>query len=277
MRIGFIGLGNQGEPIARRMLDQGGQLAIWARRPQSLAPFDGTAATVAASPRELGETCDHVGVCVAFDADVRQVVAGEGGLLDGMKPGSVIAIHATTAPQTVIDLEAAARARGVHLLDAPVSGGPAGARAGTMTVMVGGSAEALELARPAFEMFATSIPHLGAVGAGQVMKLLNNNLCYANVALAVSALEIARDLGVDPDRAAEIMRISSGASNGLNIVADPVVLAKATGPTSNIRKDASHFQALVKAAGLESAPMALTANTAADAVEAWARSKPSAA
>ena len=269
MRIGFIGLGNQGAPIAHRMLQGGADLTVWARRPAALEPFVAAGATAAETPAALAARCDVVGVCVVADDDVRQVVAGENGLIGAMRPGGVIAIHATVAPETVVALEALARAAGVHLLDAPVSGGPQGAREGTMTVMVGGSPEALEIARPALALFASAIPHLGPVGSGQVLKLLNNNLCYANAAMAASALEVAEALGVDPRRAADVMRISSGASQGLNIVATDAVLKKATGPTSNIRKDVGHFLNLLRARGLEGAPMARAAATTADVLEAF--------
>jgi 3-hydroxyisobutyrate dehydrogenase-like beta-hydroxyacid dehydrogenase len=140
-----------------------------------------------------------------------------------------------------------------------------------MTVMVGGSAEALEIARPALALFASAIPHLGPVGSGQVLKLLNNNLCYANAAMAASALEVAEALGVDPQRAADVMRASSGASQGLNIVATDAVLQKAVGPTSNIPKDVGHFLDLLRARGLEDAPVARAAATTADVLQAFVK------
>jgi len=274
MRIGFVGLGSQGAPIVHRMLQRGGQVTVWARRPEALAPFVSAGAAAAASLADLGRDCDLIGVCVAKDDDVRQVLVGKGGgILSGIRAGAVIAIHSTVAPETVIELESLARARGAQLLDAPVSGGPTGALAGTMTVMVGGSSAALEIARPVFELFAETIPHLGEVGSGQLMKLLNNNLCYANAVMSIDALEIAAGLGVNPERAAEIMKASSGASRGLDIVTDAVLLAKAAGPTSNVRKDAGHFQHLLEARGLASGQMALAAKSAADTIQSFAKSK----
>jgi len=271
MRIGFIGLGNQGGPIALRMLAQGADLTVWGRRRAALEPFTAAGATAAETPAALAAGCEVVGVCVVGDDDVRQVITGPQGLLAGMRPGGVIAVHATVAPETVVELDALARPGGVHLLDAPVSGGPQGARDGTMTVMAGGSAEALEIARPALTLFAESIPHLGPVGSGQLLKLLNNNLCYANAALAVSALQVAEALGVDRRRAAEIMRISSGASRGLDIVATDTMLQKAAGPGSNVRKDVGHFLDLLKAHGLADAPVAKVSATTADVLEAFVK------
>jgi 3-hydroxyisobutyrate dehydrogenase-like beta-hydroxyacid dehydrogenase len=117
----------------------------------------------------------------------------------------------------------------------------------------------------------SAIPHLGPVGSGQVLKLLNNNLCYANAAMAASALEVAEALGVDPQRAADVMRASSGASQGLNIVATDAVLQKAVGPTSNIPKDVGHFLDLLRARGLEDAPVARAAATTADVLQAFVK------
>jgi len=272
MKVGFIGLGDQGAPIAHRMIDHGIELTVWGRRAASVEPFAAAGAKVAASPAELAAGVELVGVCVRADDDVREVVVGADGLLAGARRGLVIAIHSTITPQTVIDLEALARKKGVHLLDAPVSGGAAGARAGTMTVMAGGSAEALEIARPALESFATNIPHLGGVGAGQQLKLLNNNLCYANIAMAVSALEIAAKLGVDPDRAAEIMMTSSGSSAGLGILLNRPLLAHATSAASAIPKDIHIFQKLMADQGLGERLAPRVTRTTVEAMKRYAES-----
>jgi len=272
MKVGFIGLGDQGAPIAHRMIDGGMELTVWGRRPASVEPFVAKGARVATSPAELAAAVQLVGVCVTADDDVREVVAGPQGVLQGARPGTVIAIHATISPGTVIDLEVAAREKGVHLLDAPVSGGAAGARAGTMTVMAGGSAEALEVARPALETFAKNIPHLGAVGAGQQLKLLNNNLCYANIAMAVSAVEVAAKLGVDPERAAEIMMVSSGTSAGLGILLNRPLLAHATSAASAIPKDIRIFQALMAEHGLGERLVPQVTRTTVEAMKRYAGS-----
>ena len=216
-----------------------------------------------------------VGVCVLGDDDVRQVVVGDGtnGILAGARPVTVIAIHATVAPATVTALEPLAEARGAHILDAPVSGGSSGALVGTMTVMVGGSDEALALARPALELFATTIPHMGPVGSAQVMKLLNNNLCYANVAMAISALRIAGQLGIDVERAAEIMRVSSGASRGLDLVSNPAILARAASPTSAVGKDVRLFLELMEAADLAGSALAEVSSTTVGELARFARER----
>jgi 3-hydroxyisobutyrate dehydrogenase-like beta-hydroxyacid dehydrogenase len=135
--VGFVGLGSQGGPMARRIVQAGFPLILWARRAEALAPYADTAAQTARDLADLGARCDHVGICVFDDAGVREVCAA---LLPAMRPGSRIAIHSTVLPETCVELAALAAARGVALIDAPVSGGGPGAAAGTLTVMVGGEA-----------------------------------------------------------------------------------------------------------------------------------------
>lgn len=245
-------------------------MRIWARRPESLAPFAESGAVVADSPQALGAACDIVGVCVVNDDDVRQVVLRDGaGVLFGMKPGGVIAIHSTLLPRTVIDLAEAAKPYGVHILDAPVSGGHRNAVTGTMTVMAGGDPEALALARPVFESFATTIAHLGPVGSGQLVKLLNNNLCYANVALGLHALELAEKLGMDRTVAADMIKASSGASAGFNIIVDDRMLRKISGGDSNLPKDVAHFMEVLADRDIPADPLTALSGSAAEKLKAF--------
>jgi 3-hydroxyisobutyrate dehydrogenase len=235
--VGFIGLGNQGAPIARRIAAAGWPLTVWARRP---AAVDGFAA-VADTPAALAAACDLVGICVINDDDVRQVLGGPIGVLAGVRPGTIIAIHSTILPETIIELAALAAQKGAFLFDAPVSGGPRGAEAGTMTVMAGGDAGVLARARPVFDSFADTVMHLGPLGSGLVVKLINNNLCFANMTMGIHALELARRLGIDMDVAATVITASSGASVGFGLLTDPVLFAKITGPGSNVAKDIDHL------------------------------------
>jgi 3-hydroxyisobutyrate dehydrogenase-like beta-hydroxyacid dehydrogenase len=215
-KCGFIGLGSQGAPMAQRMIDAGFPVTLWARRPESLERYRGAGASFAATVAELAAAVDHVGVCVVNDDDVRQVC---GQLIPAMRPGSRIAIHSTIHPETCKAVAEEAAARGVRLIDAPVSGGAPGAEAGTMTVMVGGSAEDLELARPVFESFGKLIVLLGPVGAGQHAKLINNTLMAANLALAHNALACGHELGLSREALVELLKASSGASFALGVAA----------------------------------------------------------
>jgi 3-hydroxyisobutyrate dehydrogenase-like beta-hydroxyacid dehydrogenase len=215
-RTGFIGLGSQGGPMARRMVEAGYPLALWARRVEAFDPYRDTAATFADSVATLGAQADHVGICVVDDAGVRAVCAD---LIPAMAPGSRIAIHSTVHPQTCVALAEQAAARGIALIDAPVSGGGPGAAAGTLTVMVGGDKDAVAAARPVFESFAGSIFHLGGVGAGQLAKLVNNALMAAHMGLAQQALDASAVLGIDRQAFADLVRSSSGRSFGFEVAA----------------------------------------------------------
>ena len=211
---GFIGLGSQGGPMAQRIIDAGFPTFLWARRAETLAPYANTAAKTAASLAELGAACEHVGICVVDDAGVTATCEA---LLPAMRKGSLVVIHSTILPQTCIALAEKFTARGVDLIDAPVSGGGQGATDGTLTVMVGGDAKAVAAARPVFESFAGLILHLGPVGAGQNAKLVNNTLMAANMALADAALNAGAALAIDRAALIELIKVSSGRSFAFDV------------------------------------------------------------
>lgn len=211
---GFIGLGSQGAPMARRMIDAGYETLLWARREATLLPYKDTGASFATSVEELGKAADHVGLCVVNDDDVREMA---GRLLPVMRPGSVLAIHSTIHPDTCRAMAEAAADWGVDVLDAPVSGGSPAAEAGQLTVMVGGDADVLARTRPVLESFAGLIVHLGAIGAGQYVKLINNSLFVANLGLADAAIMAADALGIDKGNLVALLRASSGRSFALDV------------------------------------------------------------
>ncbi len=214
--LGFIGLGSQGAPMARRLVEAGYPVVLWARRPETLEAFAGTSAEIASSIAELGLRAGHVGVCVVDDAGVRRVC---GELIPAMRPGGRIAIHSTVHPRLCQELAAQAAARGLSLIDAPVSGGGGGAAAGTLTVMVGGDKQAVEAADPIFRTFASLVVHLGGVGAGQTAKLINNALMAAHTALAYHALAAGSALNIDRGALIELVKASSGRSYGFEVYA----------------------------------------------------------
>ncbi len=213
-KVGFIGLGSQGGPMARRIIDAGYSVMLWARNSKTLEPFADTSAEIAESIAELGAQVVHVGICVVDDAGVQQICDE---LIPAMRPGGCIMIHSTVQPDLCKKLAKQAAERGIAFLDAPVSGGGPGAAAGTLTVMVGGDAEALAAARPILETFAGLIVHLGEVGAGQMAKLVNNALMAAHVAIAHSGLEAATALGIDRTAIIELVKVSSGRSFGFEV------------------------------------------------------------
>ena len=198
MRVGFIGLGSQGGPMAKRIIEAGFATSLWARRPASLEPFADTPAKVAGSPAELAADSDLVCLCVVSDTDVDEITGGDDGVLAGLKSGGVIAVHSTVHPKTCHDLAEKAAVHGISVIDAPVSGGAPAVAEGRLLVMVGGDADVVARCRPVFESYADPIVHLGDLGSGQTTKLLNNLLFTANLGTAAGALALGEALGVLP-------------------------------------------------------------------------------
>jgi len=209
LRVGFIGLGNMGARIVTLMLEAGVATTLWARRESSLVPFEGTAATVAESPAELAAGSDVVGICVWDEHDVDEVVLGERGVIAGVRPGSVIAIHSTISRHACVRLAAAVTPRGAHLIDAPVSQGSSTPK---VLVMAGGDSSVVEACRAVFETFGDPVLHLGPLGSGQIAKLVNNTLLAASIGLADDALDLGAALGLD--RVALGTALSCGSSKG---------------------------------------------------------------
>jgi 3-hydroxyisobutyrate dehydrogenase-like beta-hydroxyacid dehydrogenase len=216
VKVGFIGLGSQGGPMARRIVEGGYETTLWARKPATLEPFADTPAKVAKSPAELAASSDLVCLCVVGDADIEEITGGEDGLLAAMEPGSVIAVHSTVHPDTCRELAKKAGSWDVSVIDAPVSGGGPAAAERRLLVMVGGDADVVERCRPVFETYADPVVHLGDLGSGQTTKLLNNLLFTANLGTAATALSLANALGVSPDRLIEVVSRGSGNSFALN-------------------------------------------------------------
>ena len=197
IRVGFIGLGNQGKPIAAHLAPAGLQTTVYDIAPQPVEELVSGGAKAAASPRELGAEVDVVGICVPEDAHVRAVVSGDDGLLAGMADGGVILIHSTILPETAEELAEAAAAKGIAVMDACVTGGAARAESKQLTYLVGGSEEALEKARPYFEA-TTELPviHAGELGSGAKLKLCINLITYIQWSAAYESMALARAIGL---------------------------------------------------------------------------------
>lgn len=218
MRVGFVGLGSQGSPIAERIVASGRfETAVWARREDALAPFRDGPARIAPSMADLAEGLDVLGTCV-FDAEgTRQILFGPGGAAEVLPKGAVIICHSTVAPDEIADIAAQAEQFGLRVLDAPVSGGAPKAAAGELIVMVGGDRETYQAALPVLETYSNQIVYLGGVGAGQQAKLINNTLLAAHIAIAHDAFSVARELGMDEAALGQILRSGSGRSFGVEV------------------------------------------------------------
>ena len=217
IRAGFVGLGSQGAGMAQRIIEQGIPTTLWARGAHSLEPFAGAAA-FAPNPVELGRASDVVGICVTDGAAVREVTLGPRGVLAGMAAGTLLALHSTIGTDDCAAIAEAAAATGVHVIDAPVSGGGAVAAAGRLTVYVGGTDDAVARARPVLETYGDPIFHMGALGSGLRTKLLNNALNAAHFALAHDAFAIGAALGLDPAALGDALRSGSGRSFSLEVL-----------------------------------------------------------
>jgi 3-hydroxyisobutyrate dehydrogenase len=252
MRVGFIGLGSQGGPMAQRIIDEGYPTSLWARRSDSLDSFAGSGADVAASPAELAAVADLICICVVDDAGVEEVMEADTGVLSGVRPGSLIAIHSTVHPETCHRLASRAAARGVALVDAPVSGGGQAAAERRLLVMVGGGPEEYERARPVFSTFGSPVLHLGPLGSGQTAKALNNLLFTAHLGLATKLFDLARGLDFDQGALAEALVAGSARSYGFELIArmdfGPASLAEHVGAL--LRKDVGIVASLAAAAGV---------------------------
>jgi 3-hydroxyisobutyrate dehydrogenase len=264
-KVGFIGLGDLGGGIVSRIVDAGWPTVLWARRPEALDPFDGPRVTVAETPAALAAGVDLVGVCVWADYDVREVLTGDDGVLAGCRPGTIVAVHSSVAPATCRELADMAAARGVELLDAPVSGGRQVALDGALTVAVGGDEASLARCRPVFETFASTTVHLGPVGAGQAAKLLNNALFSANLAVADDALLLGEELGIDAAALAEFVRVGSGRSYALDVA----LRARASAEMRQAARPAleKDLQSLAAEVGSEHEAGTILRDTASDGVD----------
>ena len=206
VRAGFIGLGNIGKPMARRIVDAGLPLTVFDVATAPVAELTAAGAHAAKSAREVAAAADVIGVCVRDDAEVRAVVLGTDGIAGGAAPGLVVAIHSTVLPRTVRDLASALAPRGVAVVDACITGGAGGAARGTLTYMVGGEPEDVEKCRPVFATSAERIVHTGPLGTGVSVKLCNNLMTYLGFLAAFEATTLARAGGLSEKALEEVTR-----------------------------------------------------------------------
>ena len=199
-KIGFIGLGIMGRGMVANLLKAGFVVSVWNRTASRVEPFVAHGATVGASPADVAAHSDIIIICVSDTPDVEAVILGENGVIHGVNSGALVIDMSTISPHATRDIAAKLAEKGVHMLDAPISGGNEGAENGTLSIMVGGEAAQFARAMPAFEAMGKAITHVGDIGAGQTVKLVNQILVVVN-ALAVSeALLFAQAGGLDLEK-----------------------------------------------------------------------------
>lgn len=199
-RIGFIGLGIMGRPMAHNLVKAGYPLVVHSRSAGPVHELVTAGARAADGPAAVAEQVDVVITMLPDTPDVEQVVLGSGGVVSGLHPGALVIDMSTVAPALAIRVAAAAREAGADALDAPVSGGEVGARDGTLSIMVGGSSAAFERALPIFRELGKNITLVGEAGAGQVAKAANQVLVGVTIQAVAEALTLAARCGVDPAR-----------------------------------------------------------------------------
>ena len=204
-KVGFIGLGIMGRPMALNLKKAGFELYVHARRTESMEPLAAAGAITCASPAEVARQVDVIFTMVSDTPDVEQVILAEGGVLEGARAGSLVVDMSTISPSATRAMADRLREHGVEMLDAPVSGGEAGAVNGTLSIMAGGGGAAFERARAMFEAMGKNIVHVGTNGAGQVCKSCNQVAIANTIAGVGEAILLARASGVDPAKVREAL------------------------------------------------------------------------
>jgi len=260
VRIGFIGLGTMGAPMARNLLKRGFALTVWARRPEAIGPLVSAGAVPGESAAGVASSSDIVMTMVTDTRAVEDVILGSRGVANGARPGVLVVDHSTIDPDATKRIAGELQARGLDMLDAPVSGGGGAAEAGTLAIMVGGSAASLERATPALSCYGKSIVHIGPNGAGQVAKACNQICTIVNQLGAAEAMLLAERAGVDPRAVKEALMGGFAASRMLDLQAPKMIARDFQGKVESRlhHKDIHIVLDLARSLGIE-----LPASTAA--------------
>lgn len=224
LRLGYVGLGNIGGPMAARLAQWPGGLTVFDLSDEAVDRLVGEGAARAGSLPDLAKRADVIGICVVNDAQVHAVVAD---LLTTAEPGTVITVHSTIGPDTAAELAQVCARHGVQLLDAPISGGAPGAEQGRLAIMFGGPREAYEQVKPAFKLAGDMLVHAGdEVGAGTKMKLARNLLHFISFTATTEASRLAEAAGIDLEKLGRVVRHTDAITGG----AGAIMLRKTTAP-----------------------------------------------
>ena len=227
VKLGYIGLGDMGTPMAKRLVDWPGGLTVFDIRLEAMTPLAEAGAQLADSVADVAKA-DIISVTVLNDEQVREVIAGENGLARFAKPGTVIAIHSTISDTTAVELARQLQPDGIHVIDAPISGGKGAAEKGELAVMVGAEREVYERIKPAFKQFASLVVHAGEPGAGTRMKLARNMLTFIGYAASCEAMKLADQAGLSLQQLGRVVRhtdLQSGGPGAVIVREDMATLA----------------------------------------------------
>src|SRR5213083_3409356 len=221
--VGFIGVGNMGNPMASNVLKAGFPMTVFDLHPPAMENLLRAGAKGAASAQEVLERAEIVMTCRPASPDVEALYLEPGGLVERARPGTILIDLSSVLPSTPRKIEPRAKARGVHFLEAPVSGGVSGARAATLAIMVGGDAEPLSRATPVLRAIGPNIFHVGPVGAGNTVKAINNMMACVNGLAMMEGLALGVKAGLDPMTIYEVVKASSGGSKALERIPKAIV------------------------------------------------------
>jgi 3-hydroxyisobutyrate dehydrogenase len=224
--VGFIGVGNMGNPMAGNVLKAGFPLTVFDKSPRAMENLLAAGAKGAAGAREVVERSEIVLTCLPASPDVEALYLEAGGLIELARPGMILIDLSSVLPSTPRKLEPRATARGVHFLEAPVSGGTAGARAATLAIMVGGDPQVLERARPVLRAIGPNIFSVGPVGAGNTAKAINNMMACVNALAMMEGVVLGVKAGLDPMVIYEVVKASSGASKAIERIPSALIPRK---------------------------------------------------
>ncbi len=257
-RIGFIGLGIMGQGMARNVLKAGFDLTVWNRTASKAEPLVAAGAVLGGSPAEVAARSDIIITCVSDTPDVEAVILGVDGVIRGARAGSMVIDCSTVSPIATRSLAAQLAEAGVTILDAPVSGGSEGAAKGTLSIMVGGEAADFERALPVLQAMGQKITHVGPIGAGQTVKLVNQILVVGNCLAMCEALLFAQAGGVDPVKALEA--VSAGAAGSWMLShRGPQILQRDWRPGFTVDLQQKDLRLVLQAADQLGAPLPGTA------------------
>jgi 2-hydroxy-3-oxopropionate reductase len=204
-KVGFIGLGIMGKPMAHNLMEAGYELTVHNRSPEKAEELGEEGATVAGNPREIAENSDVIITMLPDSPQVEEVVAGEEGVLEGIEEGSLLVDMSTISPVVTEELAEAVKKKGASMLDAPVSGGDVGAIEGTLSIMVGGSEEDFQRAQPLLEVMGKTVTHVGPSGSGQVVKAANQIVVALTIEAVSEALVLGSKGGVSPEKVLDVL------------------------------------------------------------------------
>ena len=223
MRIGYIGIGIMGRPMAENLLKAGYSVSVFNRTPAKCEPLRGQGATLWQSAAQVARESDVICINVTDTPDVEQILFGELGVAEAARPGLIVVDNSTISPSATQDFAQRLESQGVAYLDAPVSGGDVGAQKGTLSIMVGGDKAVFDQCLPLFEVLGSKVTHVGAVGMGQTCKACNQLFCALHMLACCEGVDLARKAGLDPAVMVDVVSSGAGGSWALQNLGPKIV------------------------------------------------------